>query len=72
MARPVPDPGSLCLFSGEVKLGDFGASIVVGDALRSSFIGSIHWMAPEVWHWRCTPLPSQGLGHWFPGVTGGV
>lgn len=34
--------------AGIAKLGDFGASIILSDALRSSFIGSIHWMAPEV------------------------
>jgi mitogen-activated protein kinase kinase kinase 3 len=64
--------------NGDAKLGDFGASIVLEDSLRSSFIGSIHWMAPEVvrreghtwradiWSLGCAVMEMFSATHPFP------
>ena len=34
--------------TGVAKLADFGAATMLSDVSQRTFIGSIHWMAPEV------------------------
>ena len=36
--------------TGTAKLADFGAATMLTDVAQRTFIGSIHWMAPEVSH----------------------
>eukprot|EP00993_Chasmostoma_nieuportense_P004831 NODE_547_length_2094_cov_20.133706_g507_i0.p1 GENE.NODE_547_length_2094_cov_20.133706_g507_i0~~NODE_547_length_2094_cov_20.133706_g507_i0.p1 ORF type:complete len:666 (+),score=151.92 NODE_547_length_2094_cov_20.133706_g507_i0:54-2051(+) len=46
--RDLKSDNILCAPDGSVKLGDLGACASLSDGGRTTFIGTPHWMAPEV------------------------